>query len=214
MSDTPSGTALATLRPACDPATALDARFRAAIRAVTGTEAGDPQIRVSGNAKFGDFQVNAAMSLAKDRGTNPRALAEEILKAADLAGIASRCEVAGPGFINVTLEPAFLAAQLDARARQARRVGWQAVEGGAVLARKAAQRRQAPRGLKRGRVQLERRVRREGSRRGASRCRRSSRSCALPRARDAQHHLMRARRIGRRGEIELFARRFEVVADE
>ena len=119
MSDTPSGTALATLRPACDPATALDARFRAAIRAVTGTEAGDPQIRVSGNAKFGDFQVNAAMSLAKDRGTNPRALAEEILKAADLAGIASRCEVAGPGFINVTLEPPFLAAQLDALSRSA-----------------------------------------------------------------------------------------------
>ena len=37
------------LRPACDPATALDARFRAAIRAVTGGDA-DPQIRVSGNA--------------------------------------------------------------------------------------------------------------------------------------------------------------------
>jgi arginyl-tRNA synthetase len=89
-------------RPACDPATELDARFRAAIRAVTGVES-DPQIRPSGNVKFGDFQVNAAMALAKERGTNPRALAEEILKAADVAGIADKCEVAGPGFINVTL---------------------------------------------------------------------------------------------------------------
>ncbi|MFM7134115.1 MAG: arginine--tRNA ligase, partial [Planctomycetota bacterium] len=98
-------------RPACDPATELDARFRRAIAAVAGAEA-DPQIRPSTNPKFGDFQMNAAMSLAKERGTNPRALAEEILKAADLAGVASKCEVAGPGFVNVTLEPAFVAARV------------------------------------------------------------------------------------------------------
>ena len=98
----PATSNLLSPRPACDPATELDARFRAAIRAVTGTDA-DPQIRPSGNAKFGDFQVNAAMALAKERSTNPRALAEEILKSADLAGIAEKCEVAGPGFINVTL---------------------------------------------------------------------------------------------------------------
>ncbi|MCE2881136.1 MAG: arginine--tRNA ligase [Planctomycetaceae bacterium] len=98
-------------RPACDPATVLDARFNRAIEAVCG-RAADPQVRASGNPKFGDYQVNAAMSLAKERGTNPRALADEILKATDLAGIAAKCEVAGPGFINVTLEPAFVAARL------------------------------------------------------------------------------------------------------
>ena len=106
------------LRPSCDPATALDARFRAAIRTATGAEA-DPQIRVSGNAKFGDFQMNAAMALAKERGTNPRALADEILKATDLAGIAVKCEVAGPGFINITLDPAFLAARVDELSKSA-----------------------------------------------------------------------------------------------
>ncbi|MFM7050558.1 MAG: arginine--tRNA ligase, partial [Planctomycetota bacterium] len=99
------------LRPACDPATVLEARFARAIAQACGREA-DPQVRASGNAKFGDYQVNAAMSLAKERGANPRALAEEILKAADLAGIASKCEVAGPGFINITLKPAFVAARL------------------------------------------------------------------------------------------------------
>ncbi|MGA1224319.1 MAG: arginine--tRNA ligase [Phycisphaerales bacterium] len=105
-------------RPTCDPATELDLRFRAAIRTVTGAEA-DPQIRVSGNPKFGDFQINAAMALAKERGANPRALAEEILKASDLGDLALKCEVAGPGFINVTLAPAFIAGRLDELSRSA-----------------------------------------------------------------------------------------------
>ncbi len=90
-------------------------RFERAIRAVTGASA-DPAIRVSGNAKFGDFQVNAAMALAKERQANPRALAEEIMRAVDLTGVAQSCAVAGPGFINVTLEPAFIASHLDALA--------------------------------------------------------------------------------------------------
>ena len=111
MADAPSP----PLRPACDPATELDARFRAAIRAATGTDA-DPAIRASGNAKFGDYQVNAAMALAKELGRNPREVAEAILKAADLAGIATTCEVAGPGFINVTLERAAIEARLGALA--------------------------------------------------------------------------------------------------
>ena len=96
-----------SLRPACDPATELDARFRAAIRAATGADA-DPAIRASGNPKFGDYQVNAAMALAKELGKNPREVADAVLKAADLAGVATKCEVAGPGFINVTLERAFV----------------------------------------------------------------------------------------------------------
>ena len=107
MADAPS----IPLRPACDPATELDARFRAAIHAVAGRDA-DPAIRASGNAKFGDYQMNAAMALAKELGQSPRELADAILKATDLAGIASKCEVAGPGFINITLERAVLESSL------------------------------------------------------------------------------------------------------
>jgi arginyl-tRNA synthetase len=103
------------LRPPCDPATELDRRFRAAIAAVAGAEA-DPQVRPSGNPKFGDFQMNAAMALAKARGANPRELAAAILAAADLSGVATTCEVAGPGFVNITLDPAFVASRLDALA--------------------------------------------------------------------------------------------------
>jgi arginyl-tRNA synthetase len=101
------------LRPASDPATELDARFRAAIRAAMGVDA-DPVIRASGNAKFGDYQVNAAMALAKEFGKNPREVADAVLKAADLEGVATKCEVAGPGFINVTLERAFVENRLAA----------------------------------------------------------------------------------------------------
>ncbi|MBI1303695.1 MAG: arginine--tRNA ligase [Phycisphaera sp.] len=110
-----SDAASTVLRPLCDPATELDARFRAAIRAATGVDA-DPAIRASGNAKFGDYQVNAAMALAKELGKNPREVADAVLNAADLAGVAAKCEVAGPGFINVTLERAFVEGRLAALA--------------------------------------------------------------------------------------------------
>lgn len=76
----------------------------------------DPAIRASGNPKFGDYQMNAAMALAKELGRNPREVADAVLKAADLAGVAATCEVAGPGFINVTLERAFVEGRLAALA--------------------------------------------------------------------------------------------------
>jgi arginyl-tRNA synthetase len=54
----------------------------------------------------GDMATNAAMVLAKNAGTKPRALAEAI--AAKLRGddLVAKAEVAGPGFINLTLKPA------------------------------------------------------------------------------------------------------------
>ena len=54
----------------------------------------------------GDMATNAAMVLAKDAGAKPRALAEAI--AAKLRGddVVAKAEVAGPGFINLTLRPA------------------------------------------------------------------------------------------------------------
>jgi arginyl-tRNA synthetase len=99
-----------------DPAARLDGALRAAIAAVTGLPAADcdPQIRPSGNPQFGDFQANFAMALAKRLGTNPRQLATDVLARADLAGIAEKAEVAGPGFVNILLSGTALAAALDA----------------------------------------------------------------------------------------------------
>ncbi len=98
-----------------DPVTRLDGALRAAIAAVTGLPAAecDPQIRPSGNPQFGDFQANFAMALAKKLGTNPRQLATDVVARADMAGIADKLEVAGPGFVNVHLAGSALAAALD-----------------------------------------------------------------------------------------------------
>jgi arginyl-tRNA synthetase len=62
----------------------------------------------------GDLATNAAMVLAKDAGMNPRALAELLCE--ELSGKADivKAEIAGPGFINLTLQPAVFTAILRA----------------------------------------------------------------------------------------------------
>lgn len=74
----------------------------------------------STKVEFGDYQINGAMAAAKLLKTNPRALAEQLLGALDLTDIASKVEIAGPGFINVTLKPEFIAAQLTQAAASPR----------------------------------------------------------------------------------------------
>ena len=97
----------------------LTERFAAACEQVAGF-AVDPQVRVAGDAKNGDYQCNAAMSLAgrlgKERGekVNPRQVAQQIVDAVDLAGIAEAPEIAGPGFLNIRLLPSFVAEQAGA----------------------------------------------------------------------------------------------------
>ena len=50
------------------------------------------------------------MGAAKARKMNPRQLAEQVVAALDISDIASKVEIAGPGFINITLSAEFLAA--------------------------------------------------------------------------------------------------------
>ncbi len=70
----------------------------------------DPVLRPSERA---DYQANGALALAKTLGRSAREVAAEIADDVDLDGVAS-VEVAGPGFLNLTLEPAFLAERLAA----------------------------------------------------------------------------------------------------
>ncbi len=72
----------------------------------------------------GDMATNAAMVLAKPAGTNPRALAEKIVEKLVADPLVHSAEIAGPGFINLRLEPgnwlgelAAIAAQADAYGR-------------------------------------------------------------------------------------------------
>ena len=96
----------------------LDAAFRAAISSAFGLDA-DPLIAAAQNPQFGDYQSNAAMGLAKriaeqtGAKTNPRQVAEQIKAKLELGQIASEVSIAGPGFINVRLNPIYLADVLN-----------------------------------------------------------------------------------------------------
>lgn len=61
------------------------------------------QLDATKDAKFGDFQTNLALQLAKPLGKPPRAVAESLAAALPVGGILARVEVAGPGFINFFL---------------------------------------------------------------------------------------------------------------
>ena len=63
--------------------------------------------------RFGDYQTNAAMVLAKALKTNPRAFATELAAAINVTGLAAAPTVAGPGFINFAITPEALAARLE-----------------------------------------------------------------------------------------------------
>lgn len=93
----------------------LQERFeRAIVTAYPQLEnAGEPiplDVTQSTNAKFGDYQCNSAMKLAKPLGSNPRAIAQQIISQLDCNGGAfiSKVEIAGPGFINVWINPTYL----------------------------------------------------------------------------------------------------------
>jgi arginyl-tRNA synthetase len=77
---------------------------------IAGGDAADPTVRPSDRA---DAQVNGALALAKRIGGNPRDIAQRIVDAGVLTGIAGT-EVAGPGFINLVFTDEFLAAELNA----------------------------------------------------------------------------------------------------
>lgn len=74
----------------------------------------EAQVRQSAKAQFGDYQANGVMSVAKKLAMPPRQLAEKVVALLDLSGIASKIEIAGPGFINIFLAREFVAANADA----------------------------------------------------------------------------------------------------
>ncbi len=94
----------------------LKARFEKAFTAAFGEgySGTDPMLAAASNPNFGDFQCNAAMSLGKKLGKPPRAIASTIVENLDIADICETPEIAGPGFINLKLKPAYLEAQVRA----------------------------------------------------------------------------------------------------
>lgn len=88
----------------------LITRFSQALSDMGITDAPVPVAR-SGRPEFGEYQFNGAMALAKQLKQKPRDIAEKILEHVKLDDIASKLEIAGPGFINVHLADNWLAQQ-------------------------------------------------------------------------------------------------------
>lgn len=93
----------------------LQLRFQTALGQAFGSEYAetDPLLVPASNPKFGDYQSNIALSLAKPLAKSPRAIAEILVAQLDLSDLCAPATIAGPGFINLTLRPDYLRSQLE-----------------------------------------------------------------------------------------------------
>jgi arginyl-tRNA synthetase len=119
-------------------AQALETQLRGAMqRAFPEADAGlDPQLAAASKPEFGDFQANGALPLAKPLKQAPRQIATAIVEQlqADPAftDLCLEPQIAGPGFINLTIRPERLAAEVSARLGD-ERLGVPAVENEAPV---------------------------------------------------------------------------------
>jgi arginyl-tRNA synthetase len=106
----------------------LRQRFAAALAGLAaekpewGVDAGEllDLVRESQDAKFGDYQANIAMPLGKRLRCPPRDVAAKIVNNLDVAVMCRPPEIAGPGFINLTLRDDWLAVQAELAAADPR----------------------------------------------------------------------------------------------
>jgi arginyl-tRNA synthetase len=99
--------------PSANPAHAFDARqhlaglLRTALASVAPSQ-GLPEILLERpkQASHGDFASNLAMQLARELKTNPRQIAERLVRELPASPFVAKVEIAGAGFINFTLTPA------------------------------------------------------------------------------------------------------------
>ncbi len=73
----------------------------------------DPLVVAAQNPKFGDYQANFAMGLAKRLKKNPREVAQQVAEALPCLGMIEKPEVAGPGFLNLRLKGGFIGQALE-----------------------------------------------------------------------------------------------------
>jgi arginyl-tRNA synthetase len=90
----------------------LEERISAAMARATGQQGCAAIVRTATDSKFGDYQANGVMALARQIKTNPRKLAEAVVEVLDVGDLCEPPEIAGPGFINLRLKPDCIAEQL------------------------------------------------------------------------------------------------------
>lgn len=91
----------------------LDNLISTRISDVAGQPGCKALINYAREEKFGDYQANGVMAVAKQLKRNPREVGEEVIAGLDLQGFAEKVELAGPGFINIFLAPAWLSGELN-----------------------------------------------------------------------------------------------------
>jgi len=87
----------------------------------------EPLVVPATNPKFGDYQCNVALPLAKQLKQKPRAIAEQIVDKIDVGNWGKPLEIAGPGFINITIRPEYIAQQIS-KVYQDERLGVNKIE--------------------------------------------------------------------------------------
>ncbi len=98
------------------PRKQLDERFaRAFAAAFPDLEPEGDLVVAASNPQHGDYQCNQALALARQLKSRPRDIAAKVLKQLDVTDLCEAPEIAGPGFVNLTLRPGFLAQQVAER---------------------------------------------------------------------------------------------------
>jgi arginyl-tRNA synthetase len=96
----------------------IEQRLQEAVHAVLpDADVATVLVRPCPDPKFGDYQTNALMALAKARKMNPRQLAADVVAKLEVGDSCEQVEVAGAGFLNFRLKPAALASSLQSAAR-------------------------------------------------------------------------------------------------
>ena len=78
------------------------------------------QIKASSDSKFGDYQFNGSMGLAKEAKVSPRKVAEKIVEFFALPDVLEPVEIAGPGFLNLRIKTQWLAGKIQEMAADPR----------------------------------------------------------------------------------------------
>jgi arginyl-tRNA synthetase len=95
----------------------IEQRLREALaKVLPDADASSVLVRPCPDPKFGDYQTNALMSLAKERKLNPRQLAMDVVANLDVSDTCEKVEIAGAGFLNFRVKSSAVA---DAVARAA-----------------------------------------------------------------------------------------------
>src|SRR5258706_11297031 len=100
------------------PHKSIESRLQAAVSAVLpGAETSAVLVRPCPDPKFGDYQTNALMALAKERKINPRQLATDVVAKLDVSEWCDKVEIAGAGFLNFRVRTTAVATLLQQAAR-------------------------------------------------------------------------------------------------